>query len=181
MTMPIAVLRGRRIVLRGWAPDDAAPFAALNADPIAMEFLPHPLSRDESDAMIGRLQDGLETRGWGLWCLEIDGECGGFVGLSVPRFEAPFTPCTEIGWRLAPKFWGHGYVTEAARLALDFGFQKVGLTEIVSFTTVANQRSRRVMERIGMARNARDDFEHPSLPPDHPLRPHVLYRVGAPG
>ena len=127
MTMPIAVLRGRRIVLRGWAPDDAAPFAALNADPIAMEFLPHPLSRDESDAMIGRLQDGLETRGWGLWCLEIDGECGGFVGLSVPRFEAPFTPCTEIGWRLAPKFWGHGYVTEAARLALDFGFQKVGL------------------------------------------------------
>lgn len=176
----VSVLRGARVILRGWAPDDAEPFAALNADPIAMEFLPGCLTRAESDAMIDRLQAGLEARGWGLWCLEVDGECAGFVGLSVPTFEAAFTPCTEIGWRLAPKFWGRGYATEAAHLSLDFGFRQVGLPEIVSFTTVNNQRSRRVMERIGMARDPREDFEHPRLSAGHPLRAHVLYRIHSP-
>jgi RimJ/RimL family protein N-acetyltransferase len=176
----VPVLRGARVLLRGWTPDDASPFAALNSDPIAMEFLPGCLTRAESDALIERLQAGLEARGWGLWCLEVDDECAGFVGLSVPTFEAAFTPCTEIGWRLAPKFWGRGYATEAAHLSLAFGFRQVGLPEVVSFTTVNNQRSRRVMERIGMARDPREDFEHPRLPAGHPLRAHVLYRIRSP-
>ncbi len=175
----IPELRGERVLLRGWRPEDAMPFAALNADPIAMEYLPGCLTRAESDAMIDRLQAGLESRGWGLWCLELDGECAGFVGLSVPTFEAAFTPCTEVGWRLAPKFWGRGYATEAARMTLDFGFRRLGLTEIVSFTTVDNQRSRRVMARVGMTRNPHEDFEHPRLPAGHPLRAHVLYRISA--
>ena len=102
----------------------------------------------------------------------------GFVGLAVPGFQAPFTPCVEIGWRLAVEHWGHGYATEAARAALDCGFQRLGLEEIVAFTVPANRRSRRVMERLGMTWSAADDFDHPRLPPGHPLRRHVLYRVG---
>jgi RimJ/RimL family protein N-acetyltransferase len=100
----------------------------------------------------------------------------GFVGLSVPTFEAHFTPCVEIGWRLAQEHWGQGYATEAARAAIDFGFQKFELSEIVSFTVPDNLRSRAVMERIGMTRSPADDFDHPALPENHPLRRHVLYR-----
>ena len=158
----------------------AEPFAALNADPIAMEFFPAPLSRAESDAMIARTQAGLEDRGWGWWCLDIGGTCAGFVGLAQPTFEAPFTPCVEVGWRMATRYWGMGYATEAARLALDYGFRRIGLAEIVSFTTTANWRSRRVMERLSMRRNPADDFEHPRIAPGHPLRLHVLYRLAAP-
>jgi RimJ/RimL family protein N-acetyltransferase len=99
------------------------------------------------------------------------------VGLSVPRFEAHFTPAVEIGWRLAQEHWGQGYATEGARSVLAFGFDELGLDEIVSFTTVANQRSKRVMERIGMTRDPADDFAHPLLEPGHRLRPHVLYRL----
>jgi ribosomal-protein-alanine N-acetyltransferase len=177
--MEVPKLIGGRVVLRGWEPRDAEPFAALNADPVAMEFFPAALSRAESDAMVARLQVGLEARGWGDWCLDIDGICAGFVGLSAPTFEARFTPCVEIGWRMASRYWGHGYATEAARLALDFGFRRIGLQEIVSFTTVANWRSRRVMERLGMRRDLSDDFDHPRIAPGHPLRPHVLYRLTA--
>jgi ribosomal-protein-alanine N-acetyltransferase len=177
--MEVSSLRGDRVVLRGWEGRDAEPFAALNADPLAMEFFPAPLSRTESDAMIGRAQAGLESRGWGWWCLDIGGVCAGFVGLGQPTFEAPFTPCVEIGWRMTTRFWGRGYATEAARLALTFGFRHIGLAEIVSFTTVANWRSRRVMERLGMRRSPSDDFEHPRIAPGHPLRLHVLYRMAA--
>ncbi|HQR21646.1 MAG TPA: GNAT family N-acetyltransferase [Burkholderiaceae bacterium] len=175
--MDAIVLRGPRVLLRGWQPVDSGPFAALNADPVAMEFFPAPLSPAESDAMITRLQGGLETRGWGLWCLDIDGDCAGFVGLARPAFDAPFTPCVEVGWRMATRYWGHGYATEAARLALEFGFRQLGLTEIVSFTTAGNWRSRRVMERLGMRRDPADDFDHPRIAVGHPLRPHVLYRI----
>lgn len=175
--MDAIVLRGPRVLLRGWQPGDSGPFAALNADPVAMEFFPAPLSPAESDAMIARLQGGLETRGWGLWCLDIDGDCAGFVGLARPAFDAPFTPCVEVGWRMATRYWGHGYATEAARLALEFGFRQLGLTEIVSFTTAGNWRSRRVMERLGMRRDPADDFDHPRIAVGHPLRPHVLYRI----
>jgi RimJ/RimL family protein N-acetyltransferase len=177
--MEVPKLIGGRVVLRGWEPRDAEPFAALNVDPVAMEFFPAALSRVESDAMVARLQTGLEARGWGDWCLDIDGICAGFVGLSVPTFEARFTPCVEVGWRMASRYWGQGYATEAARLALDFGFRRIGLREIVSFTTVANWRSRRVMERLGMRRDPSEDFDHPRIAPGHPLRPHVLYRLTA--
>ena len=101
----------------------------------------------------------------------------GFIGLSIPQFEAHFTPCVEIGWRLARAEWGKGYASEGARAALAFGFERLGLAEIVSFTAVSNLRSRRVMERIGMQRRAAEDFDHPNLPEGHPLRRHVLYRI----
>jgi ribosomal-protein-alanine N-acetyltransferase len=177
--MDVPVLRGARVVLRRWHAEDAEPFAALNCDPVAMEYFPAPLSRADSDALIERAQAALESRGWGWWCLEIDEVCAGFVGLNEPTFEADFTPCVEIGWRMAPRFWGRGYASEGARLALDFGFERLRLQEIVSFTATENWRSRRVMERLGMRRNAAEDFDHPRIEAGHPLRRHVLYRLTA--
>lgn len=171
-------LRTERLLLRRWRPTDLEPFAALNADPRVVEFLPAALSRDESDELARRIDAQFAERGFGLWALEIPGVAPfvGFVGLSVPGFAAHFTPCVEIGWRLEAEHWGRGYATEAARAALAFGFDTLGLAEIVSFTAVANRRSRRVMERIGMGHDPADDFEHPALPEGHSLRRHVLYR-----
>jgi RimJ/RimL family protein N-acetyltransferase len=175
-----AQLRGARVTLRQWRNADHAAFAQLNADPVAMEFFPSTLSPEESDAMVQRCHDAIAERGWGFWCLEIGGACAGFTGLNVPTFEAAFMPAVEIGWRLHPHYWGHGYATEAARLALDYGFGALRLQEIVSFTAVGNVRSRAVMERIGMRHDAAGDFDHPRLPPGHRLRRHVLYRLNAP-
>ncbi|MDR3621819.1 MAG: GNAT family N-acetyltransferase [Paludisphaera borealis] len=167
-----------RLILREWLDDDLAPFAALNADEHVVEFLPGPLSREQSDATAARIRDHFARRGFGLWAVEVPGIAPfiGFVGLSVPSFEAHFTPCVEIGWRLAREHWGRGYATEAARAALRFGFDELGLDEIVSFTVPDNLRSRAVMERIGMQRSPVDDFDHPSLSAGHRLRRHVLYR-----
>jgi RimJ/RimL family protein N-acetyltransferase len=168
-----------RLWLRAWREDDLAPFAALNADLRVMEFMPRPLDRAESDALAARIRDHFARHGFGLWAVEAPGVAGflGFVGLSVPSFHAPFMPCVEIGWRLGHEHWGRGYATEAAGAALAFGFGDLALDEIVSFTVPANQRSRRVMERLGMSRSAADDFEHPGIPEGHSLRPHVLYRL----
>ena len=177
---PYEPLVTERLVLRQWVPADLEPYAALNADAETMRYFPSTLSRDESDAMVGRIMAGLELNGWGLWAVEHDGRFLGFTGLAVPAFDAPFTPAVEIGWRLARSAWGHGYATEAARAALAVGFERLGLEEIVSFTTVSNHRSRAVMERLGMTTDAADDFEHPRLEPGNPVRPHVLYRLPRP-
>jgi len=144
-----------------------------------MEFFPRVLTRGESDGLVGRIEAGFERDGFGLWAAEMrgTGEFVGFAGLNPVGFEAPFTPAVEVGWRLARVAWGNGYATEAGRAALAFGFERVGLAEIVSFTTVANHRSRAVMERLGMTHDPAEDFEHPSLPSGHPQRPHVLYRA----
>jgi ribosomal-protein-alanine N-acetyltransferase len=170
-----------RLLLRHWRAADLEPFAALNSDPAAMEFLGPCLSRSESDALARRAEDALTRRGFGFWAVEVreSGLFAGFVGLSVPGFEAHFTPCVEVGWRLAPAFWGRGYATEAARACLEFGFRTRGLREIVAFTVRANRRSRAVMERLGMRYDPAGDFEHPRLAPGDPLRAHVLYRIGA--
>lgn len=173
-------LQGPRVTLRPWRADDVESFALMNADPRVMEFLPALLSRDEAAQMIARAQGAIEERGWGMWALQVDGRCIGFTGLGIPRFDAPFMPCVEVGWRLAHDAWGRGYATEAARLALRYGFDELHLAEIVSYTTVNNLRSRRVMERLGMTRDPADDFLHPSLV-GHPLQPHVLYRLQAAG
>ena len=151
----------------------------MNADPRVMEFFPRPLSRGESDAMVDRIEAHFREHGFGLWAVEVPGAAPfvGFTGLSMARFSAPFTPCIEVGWRLGAAHWGRGYATEAARLALDHGFGPASLAEIVSFTAATNLRSRAVMERLGMRRDPADDFDHPSLPAGHPLRPHVLYRI----
>lgn len=169
-----------RLRLRQWRESDREPFAALNADPAVMEFFLSPLSRESSDASIDAWQSQLASRGWSNWALELkaSGELLGFTGLSIPRRVLPFSPCVEVGWRLARKHWGQGYATEAARAALEVGFARLDLREIVSFTTVGNLRSRAVMERIGM-RDARQDFEYPGFPEGHPLRRHCLYRIAS--
>ena len=126
-----------------------------------------------------RIARHIDEHGWGLWAVEIPGVApfAGYIGLAAPRFDAHFTPCVEIGWRLAHEHWGHGYASEGARAALAFGFAALKLHEIVSFTVPANLRSRRVMERLGMTHDPADDFDHPGLPVEHPLRRHVLYRI----
>jgi ribosomal-protein-alanine N-acetyltransferase len=169
-----------RVILRQWRESDRAAFAVMNADPRVMEhFASGPLSRRESDALVDRIVSHFAEHGFGVWAIEIAGgvEFAGFCGLAVPGFNAHFTPCVEIGWRLAAEHWGHGYATEAARGALAFGFSTLALREIVSFTTVGNLRSQRVMQRIGMHRDPSDDFDHPGVAADHPFRRHVLYRI----
>jgi ribosomal-protein-alanine N-acetyltransferase len=172
-------LRTDRLLLRPWRDADREPFAALNADPVVMEHFAKPLDRAESDAFIARIQAHFAQHGFGFWAVEAPGIAPliGLAGLARPVFEAPFTPCVEIGWRLAREHWGKGYATEAAHAAIRFGFEQLGLGEIVAFTVPGNLRSRAVMERIGMTRSAEDDFDHPSLPEGHRLRRHVLYRI----
>lgn len=172
-------LRTPRLLLRGWRDDDGDRYAVLNADPVVMEHFPSTFSREESDASMERIRSGFGERGWGFWVVEVPGESefAGLVGLSVPRFTAHFTPCVEVGWRLDPRFWGRGYATEGAREALRFGFETLGLEEIVSMTVPGNVRSRAVMERLGMTRDPKEDFDHPLLPAGHRLQRHVLYRL----
>lgn len=178
-TSRLTSIRTPRLVLRSWRDEDRAPFAALNADPRVMEHFPSVLTRSESDALAARLQSSIDERGFGFWAVEVPGiaDFVGFVGLAVPSFTAPFTPCVEIGWRIAREHWGKGIATEGARAALDAAFDELGLSEVVSFTATGNTRSRRVMERLGMRHDARDDFDHPALPEGHALRRHVLYRI----
>lgn len=179
MGEPARELRTERLWLRRWTAADRAPFAALNADAEVFEYLRGPLSRVESDALVDRIEAHFAARGFGLWAVEIPGVTAhaGFIGLSVPSFTAPFTPCVEIGWRLARAYWGAGYASEGARAALTFGFEQLGLAEIVSMTVPANVRSQRVMERLGMRRDPGDDFDHPGVPAGHRLVRHVLYRI----
>lgn len=173
------LLQTSRLVLRRWTNADCEPFAAINSDPRVLEFLPRALSRDESDALIERIEEHFERCGYGLWAVEVLGVAPlvGFVGLSTPRFEAHFTPCVEIGWRFSADHWGHGYATEAALTALGFAFNEAQLDEVVSFTVPGNRRSRAVMERLGMRHDPADDFDHPNLPVGDRLRRHVLYRI----
>lgn len=172
-------LRTGRLLLRQWAAKDRDAFAEMSADPEVMRHMfPGPLSRAESDALADRLAAQIEERGYGCWAVEVPGVAPfvGFVGLSMPRYEAHFTPCVELAWRIARPHWRRGYATEAAAAAMAFGFGPLGLEEIVALTVPANVASRRVMEKLGMTHDPRDDFEHPVLPVGHPLRAHVLYR-----
>lgn len=170
-------LETSRLRLRPWRDEDFAPFAALNADAQVMAHFPATLDRAESDVLAARCQSLIEAQGWGFWATEIkaSGDFIGFVGLHRPIAELPFSPCVEIGWRLARPFWGQGYASEAARAALSFAFNDLALAEVVAFTSLENRRSQAVMERLGMRRA--ENFEHPALPPGHPLREHCLYRL----
>ena len=170
-------LAGPRVRLRQWNDADLEPFAAMNADPEVMEFFPQPQTREQSIASLERLKRGIDERGWGLWAVEIEQGVAGFTGLAKPDFEAHFTPCIEIGWRFRRRFWGRGYAREAAQVALSFAFERLRLQEVVSLTAQLNERSQRLMQRLGMTHSPRDDFEHPLLPAGHPLRRHVLYRI----
>jgi RimJ/RimL family protein N-acetyltransferase len=174
-------LQTDRLILRRWRPDDREPFASMNADPEVMRHLNRPLTREESDAFVERIEKQFEEHGFGLWAVEVPGEAPfiGYVGLWIAAFEAHFTPAVEVGWRLDRPYWGNGYATEAARATITDGFERVGLKEIVSFTSRLNVRSVAVMERVGMTRDPNGDFDHPNVPPGSPLRPHVLYRLAA--
>jgi ribosomal-protein-alanine N-acetyltransferase len=174
------VIETERLILRPWRASDAEPFAALNADPDVMEFFPARKTRAESDAQMERMAGDLARTGFGLWALEERGGAPfiGFTGTSRPGFRAHFTPCIEVGWRLARAFWGRGYATEAASAALDDLFARdAACAEVVSMTAVGNRRSRAVMERLGMTRDPADDFDHPNVPPESPVHRHVLYRL----
>lgn len=170
-------LHTERLLLRRWRPEDREPFAALNADPVVMERMPKALTRAESDAFADAIEAEFDECGFGLWAVEVPGNVpfAGYVGLHRATFEADFTPAVEIGWRLARPFWGRGYATEAAREVLRFAFEGTGLDEVVSFTSVGHEKSRAVMERIGL--QPAGEFDHPNLPEEHRLRRHVLYRL----
>ncbi|MGN9839659.1 GNAT family N-acetyltransferase [Nonomuraea sp. H19] len=166
-----------RLIMRRWREEDREPFAAMNADLEVTEHLPGTLTREQSDAMVDRMERDFDRHGHGLWALEVrdSGQFIGFTGLALQTFDAPFLPAWEIGWGLARPAWGHGYATEAARKAIEYAFTEAGLDEIISMTAEGNLRSRAVMERLGMTYEA--DFDHPRLPPDSPVLRHVLYRL----
>jgi len=174
-------LRTARLLLRQWRDDDVAAFAELSADPAVMRYLVPFADRAAMDAWFAAARTHWEDHGFGPWVVELPGEAPfiGVVGLSNLRFALPFAPAVEAAWRLAHRYWGRGYAHEAARAAIDDGFGRLGLEEIVAFTVPANLASRRVMEKLGMTRDPAEDFdfEHPRLPPGHPLRRHVLYRL----
>jgi RimJ/RimL family protein N-acetyltransferase len=176
------VMRTGRTVLRPWEASDLEPFASLNADAEVMRYFVSPLTRAESDRLARRFIDHFQAHGFGFWALEIPGtsRLAGFVGLMHVSFSASFTPAVEIGWRLARPMWGRGYASEAARAAVRFGFERLGLAEIVACAVPGNARSRAVMERIGMVHDPVGDFDHPLVPAGHPLRRHVLYRLKIP-
>ncbi|MGD9997888.1 MAG: GNAT family N-acetyltransferase [Ilumatobacteraceae bacterium] len=180
-------LQTDRLLLREWHDSDRAPYAALNADPVVMEHFPSTLTEQQSDEMVDRIV-AKWADGFGLFAVEVTdpspdaahlrGRFIGFVGLAAPTWTTWFTPCVEIGWRLARHSWGRGYAPEAARAVLAWGFGNVDLPddEIVSFTTVANTKSRRVMEKIGMVHDPSRDFDHPVLAGWEGRR-HVLYCI----
>lgn len=175
----MTTLTTSRLILRPWKREDFEPFAAMNADPRVMEFFPSTSTREESDQSAERLKTEIEQKGWGFWAVSLPGVADfiGFIGLRYIDFSAPFTPAVEIGWRLAYDYWGKGYAVEGAKAALEYGFNELKLKEIISFTAEPNMRSRRVMEKLGMQRDLKGDFDNPKIPEGHPLRKHVLYRI----
>lgn len=179
MTKHIPELQSRRLRLRAWRDDDLPRFAELNADAEVNQYLLGPLIRSESDALVGRISEHFDREGFGFWAVEAPGVASfiGMVGLSRPSYTAPFTPCVEVGWRIAQRYWGQGFATEAAEAALEFGFATLDLSEIVALTVPANTRSRAVMSKLGMTRKPSDDFTHPLVPVGHALERHVLYRL----
>jgi RimJ/RimL family protein N-acetyltransferase len=174
-------LRTERLLLRRWRPEDLEPCAAMNADAEVMEHFPAPLSTAESSALIARMERCFEELGYGLWAVEIPDSVSfiGCVGLVPVGIDFAFAPAVEIGWRLARSHWGSGLAHEAASATIAYAFQELGLPALVAYTAERNERSRRLMERLGMRRDPAEDFAHPRLPAGHPLSPHVLYRVVA--
>jgi RimJ/RimL family protein N-acetyltransferase len=175
------LIETERLILRRWRAGDLALYAAMMADPEVTYWLGGGQSEAEAKAHVVRMESMFESEGFGIWALErkADGAFLGSAGLAVIREDIPLAPAIEVGWRLARDAWGHGYATEAARAAIDDGFARLGLAEIVTFTAASNLRSQAVMERLGLERDPTRDFDHPKLAPGHPLRGHVVYAVRA--
>ncbi len=181
--MPAPTIETPRLLLRPWRDGDVVAWLRMNADPRVREFFARPYDRDEDERMSHELRRRLERDGYGWWVLEVKGgpAFAGVIVLQEVPFEAPFTPAFEIGWRLVPDVWGNGYATEGATAALEFAFERLGHQEVVAMTAASNEKSRRVMDRLGMIRDPSDDFDHPRLEEGQPLRRHVLYRLTAAG
>jgi RimJ/RimL family protein N-acetyltransferase len=173
------IIETERLILRQWRDDDLDAFAQMSMDPRVMAFFPSVQDRQTCQDTVAWIAASFAEVGFAYWSVEIKGASSfvGLIGLSIPSFQATFTPCVEVGWRLAHDYWGHGYATEGALASLKFGFETKGLNEIVAFCVHNNMASRAVMERIGMTRDVAGDFDHPSLDPASPLCPHVLYRI----
>ncbi|MDX8524099.1 GNAT family N-acetyltransferase [Mesorhizobium sp. MSK_1335] len=176
-------IRTERLILRNWEDRDRALFHRINSDERVMEFFPFRRDRATADAMMDEFRSWIAEDGYGFAAAEMaaTGECIGFVGL-LETDHVPSLPAgtIEIGWRLAPEFWGKGYVTEAAEAWLAYGFDTLGVNEIVSFAVADNHRSTAVMKRLGMSADPASDFDHPDIPDSHPaLKRHVLYRLSA--
>lgn len=177
----MTLLKTKRLILRQWQEEDLEPFAGLNADPRVMEYFSSTLTQEESAAALTLSRIHIQKHGWGKWAVALieTGEFLGRIGLEEIDFPASFAPNIELGYRLAFEHWGKGYATEGALACLKYGFETLNLKEIVSFTATLNIRSRAVMERIGMHRDSKDDFDYPKLHEGHKLRRHVLYRLDA--
>ncbi|HUY86329.1 MAG TPA: GNAT family N-acetyltransferase [Acidimicrobiales bacterium] len=175
-------LQTKRLLLRRWTIQDRIPFSEMNADPEVTRYFKSSLSKNESDLLATKLDAQFDISGFGMWAVEVPGEAAfiGFVGIAPVDFDAHFTPCVEVGWRLDRKWWGHGLAPEGAVAALNYGFFEHGLQEIVAFTAVNNEKSRRVMDKLSMDHDSIDDFDHPRIPARHPLQRHVLYRLHRP-
>ena len=178
----IIELKTGRLRLRQWKQEDYPAFAKLNADPEVMKYYPEMLNEKDSNDMAQRFEALLAYRGWGFWVVEKldEKKFMGFVGLHEPTYDLPITPCVEIGWRLAKEYWGYGYASEAAKASLEVAFKKLDLPEVYSFTSVLNKKSQAVMEKLGMV-NMKQNFDHPMIPKDSPLREHVLYKIDKQG
>lgn len=174
-----SMIQTERLVLRPWKEEDLVPFARLNADPRVMEFFPSVKTFKESSNEYEAILEHFKKHGYGWWAVSETNRSNfiGFIGLRYIDFPAVFTPAIEVAWRLAYEYWGKGYATEGAKASLQYGFEILNFSEIISFTSTINIRSQAVMERIGMHHNPKEDFDHPKLPDGHSLKRHVLYRI----
>jgi RimJ/RimL family protein N-acetyltransferase len=168
-----------RLILRPWMDSDRLPFAGMSEDADVMEYLRPLATREASDAWIDFQINHQTSHGFCLWAVEsrASGLFMGAVGLLRIGFAARFTPAVEVGWRLARQFWGQGFAVEAAQASLQFGFDQIRLTEIVAYASIRNVRSRRVMAKLGMSHDSAEDFDHPRISDNDPLRRQVLYRL----
>ena len=168
-----------RLILRQWRQSDQRPYINLNADPDVMEYFPSIKTPAETLAQIKRISGYIDKNGLGFFAVERkdNHQFIGFTGLCDPGFNAHFTPCIEIGWRLSKENWGQGFATEAALACLDFGFDKLQISEIYSFTSIHNHRSEKVMQRIGMSKTG--EFDHPLIADGHWLKRHVIYKIAS--
>ena len=173
--------RTERLIIRDWKDEDITPFTEMNSDPEVMKYFPSALTPEKSLEFFERITAAIKEKGYGLFAAELaeTNELIGFVGFAGPRFEAWFTPCIEIGWRLRKKFWGRALAPEGAAACLEMGFNEFGFADIFSFTSEINAPSRRVMEKIGLSHIG--DFDHPNIPEGNALRKHVLYKIDKAG